>query len=147
MNNADMLKEIVLVHYEVSRKLNRKLLELEKDITPPQIYALSILIQGEVSHVEELKQKLSLNPGAASIALNKLCEQGFIQRERDKENHSLVRLEATEKGLAVYEKHTRQFGKVIQDMMADFTEEDIKTFLDYLHKMRKTFTDDEAQSN
>lgn len=34
MGNADILKEIVLVHYEVSRKLNRKLLELEKDITP-----------------------------------------------------------------------------------------------------------------
>lgn len=61
MSNADILKEIVLVHYEVSRKLNRKLLELEKDITPPQIYALSILIQGKVSHAEELKQRLSLN--------------------------------------------------------------------------------------
>lgn len=59
MSNADILKEIVLVHYEVSRKLNRKLLELEKDITPPQIYALSILIQGKVSHAEELKQRLA----------------------------------------------------------------------------------------
>ncbi|OLP65216.1 hypothetical protein BACPU_17500 [Bacillus pumilus] len=142
MSNADMLKEIVLVHYEVSRKLNRKLLELEKDITPPQIYALSILIQGKVSHAEELKQRLSLNPGAASIALNKLCEQGYIQRERDKDDHSLVRLEATEKGLAIHEKHTRQFGKVIQHMMSDFTDEDLKTFLQYLQKMRQTFHDD-----
>lgn len=97
MGNADILKEIVLVHYEVSRKLNRKLLELEKDITPPQIYALSILIQGKVSDAEELKQRLSLNPGAASIALNKLCEQGYIQRTGQR-RPSLVRLEATEKG-------------------------------------------------
>ncbi|AOZ89357.1 MarR family transcriptional regulator [Bacillus xiamenensis] len=142
MSNADILKEIVLVHYEVSRKLNRKLLELEKDITPPQIYALSILIQGKVSHAEELKQRLSLNPGAASIALNKLCEQGYIQRERDKADQSLVRLEATEKGLAIYEKHTRLFGRVVQHMMSDFTEEDLKTFLAYLQKMRKTFHDE-----
>ncbi|MGE6630051.1 MarR family winged helix-turn-helix transcriptional regulator [Bacillus sp. NPDC077027] len=141
MSNAELLKEIVLVHYEVSRKLNRKLLELEKDITPPQIYALSMLIQGKVTNAEDLKQRLSLNPGAASIALNKLCEHGYIQRERDTEDQSVVRLEATEKGVAIYEKHTYLFGKVVQHMMADFSEQDLKNFLHYLQKMRETFQD------
>ncbi|BBP92259.1 hypothetical protein BsIDN1_58770 [Bacillus safensis] len=98
------------------------------------------MIQGKVSHAEELKQRLSLNPGAASIALNKLCEQGYIQRERDKDDSSLVRLEVTEKGMAIYEKHTRLFGKVIQHMMSDFTKEDLKTFLSYLQKMRQTLS-------
>ncbi|WP_430742386.1 MarR family winged helix-turn-helix transcriptional regulator [Bacillus atrophaeus] len=132
-----IMKDIIHTQFEVNRAVRKKLFQTERTITPTQMYMLSLLDKGEASTVSELRKRLDLTSGAATIAINRLIEGQYIKRERDQGDRRVVRLSMTDKGMEIYQKLNDQFQVTYSQLFKDFSAEELEQFLVFFNRMKK----------
>lgn len=131
------MKDIIHTQFEVNRAVRKKLFQTERTITPTQMYMLSLLDKGEASTVSELRKRLDLTSGAATIAINRLIEGQYIKRERDQGDRRVVRLSMTDKGMEIYQKLNDQFQVTYSQLFKDFSAEELEQFLVFFNRMKE----------
>jgi DNA-binding MarR family transcriptional regulator len=132
-----IMKDIIHTQFEVNRAVRKKLFQTERTITPTQMYMLSLLDTGEASTVSELRKRLDLTSGAATIAINRLIEGQYIKRERDQGDRRVVRLSMTDKGMEIYQKLNDQFQVTYSQLFKDFSAEELEQFLVFFNRMKE----------
>ncbi|MCY7946243.1 MarR family transcriptional regulator [Bacillus atrophaeus] len=132
-----IMKDIIHTQFEVNRAVRKKLFQTERTITPTQMYMLSLLDKGETSTVSELRKRLDLTSGAATIAINRLIEGQYIKRERDQGDRRVVRLSMTDKGMEIYQKLNDQFQVTYSQLFKDFSAEELEQFLVFFNRMKE----------
>ncbi|MGY3836311.1 MarR family winged helix-turn-helix transcriptional regulator [Bacillus atrophaeus] len=132
-----IMKDIIHTQFEVNRAVRKKLFQTERTITPTQMYMLSLLDKGEASTVSELRKRLDLTSGAATIAINRLIEGQYIKRERDQGDRRVVRLSMTDKGMEIYQKLNDQFQVTYSQLFKDFSDEELEQFLVFFNRMKE----------
>ncbi|ADP33844.1 MarR family transcriptional regulator [Bacillus atrophaeus] len=132
-----IMKDIIHTQFEVNRAVRKKLFQTERTITPTQMYMLSLLDKGEASTVSELRKRLDLTSGAATIAINRLIEGQYIKRERDQGDRRVVRLSMTDKGMEIYQKLNDQFQVTYSQLFKDFSAEELEQFLVFFNRMKE----------
>ncbi|MBT2625412.1 MarR family transcriptional regulator [Bacillus sp. HU-1818] len=132
-----IMKDIIHTQFEVNRAVRKKLFQTERTITPTQMYMLSLLDKGEASTVSELRKRLDLTSGAATIAINRLIEGQYIKRERDQGDRRVVRLSLTDKGMEIYQKLNDQFQVTYSQLFKDFSAEELEQFLVFFNRMKE----------
>ncbi|MGM0747674.1 MAG: MarR family winged helix-turn-helix transcriptional regulator [Bacillota bacterium] len=132
-----IMKDIIHTQFEVNRAVRKKLFQTERTITPTQMYMLSLLNKGEASTVSELRKRLDLTSGAATIAINRLIEGQYIKRERDQGDRRVVRLSMTDKGMEIYQKLNDQFQVTYSQLFKDFSAEELEQFLVFFNRMKE----------
>ncbi|MBU5261721.1 MarR family winged helix-turn-helix transcriptional regulator [Bacillus atrophaeus] len=132
-----IMKDIIHTQFEVNRAVRKKLFQTERTITPTQMYMLSLLDKGEASTVSELRKRLDLTSGAATIAINRLIEGQYIKRERDQGDRRVVRLSMTDKGMEIYQKLNDQFQVTYSQLFNDFSAEELEQFLVFFNRMKE----------
>ncbi|MGM0860995.1 MAG: MarR family winged helix-turn-helix transcriptional regulator [Bacillota bacterium] len=132
-----IMKDIIHTQFEVNRAVRKKLFQTERTITPTQMYMLSLLDKGEASTVSELRKRLDLTSGAATIAINRLIEGQYIKRERDQGDRRVVRLSMTDKGMEIYRKLNDQFQVTYSQLFKDFSAEELEQFLVFFNRMKE----------
>ncbi|WP_435002425.1 MarR family winged helix-turn-helix transcriptional regulator [Bacillus atrophaeus] len=132
-----IMKDIIHTQFEVNRAVRKKLFQTERTITPTQMYMLSLLDKGETSTVSELRKRLDLTSGAATIAINRLIEGQYIKRERDQGDRRVVRLSMTDKGMEIYQKLNEQFQVTYSQLFKDFSAEELEQFLVFFNRMKE----------
>ncbi|PSA90783.1 MarR family transcriptional regulator [Bacillus atrophaeus] len=132
-----IMKDIIHTQFEVNRAVRKKLFQTERTITPTQMYMLSLLNKGEASTVSELRKRLDLTSGAATIAINRLIEGQYIKRERDQGDRRVVRLSMTDKGMEIYQKLNEQFQVTYSQLFKDFSAEELEQFLVFFNRMKE----------
>ncbi|MED4719082.1 MarR family transcriptional regulator [Bacillus atrophaeus] len=132
-----IMKDIIHTQFEVNRAVRKKLFQTERTITPTQMYMLSLLDKGEASTVSELRKRLDLTSGAATIAINRLIEGQYIKRERDQGDRRVVRLSMTDKGMEIYQKLNDQFQVTYSQLFKDFSAEELEQFLIFFNRMKE----------
>ncbi|MBJ7894598.1 MarR family winged helix-turn-helix transcriptional regulator [Bacillus atrophaeus] len=132
-----IMKDIIHTQFEVNRAVRKKLFQTERTITPTQMYMLSLLDKGEASTVSELRKRLDLTSGAATIAINRLIEGQYIKRERDQGDRRVVRLSMTDKGMEIYQKLNEQFQVTYSQLFKDFSAEELEQFLVFFNRMKE----------
>lgn len=132
-----IMKDIIHTQFEVNRAVRKKLFQTERTITPTQMYMLSLLDKGEASTVSELRKRLDLTSGAATIAINRLIEGQYIKRERDQGDRRVVPLSMTDKGMEIYQKLNDQFQVTYSQLFKDFSAEELEQFLVFFNRMKE----------
>ncbi|PRS08425.1 MarR family transcriptional regulator [Bacillus atrophaeus] len=132
-----IMKDIIHTQFEVNRAVRKKLFQTERTITPTQMYMLSLLDKGEASTVSELRKRLDLTSGAATIAINRLIEGQYIKRERDQGDRRVVCLSMTDKGMEIYQKLNDQFQVTYSQLFKDFSAEELEQFLVFFNRMKE----------
>ncbi|WP_406620889.1 MarR family winged helix-turn-helix transcriptional regulator [Bacillus atrophaeus] len=132
-----IMKDIIHTQFEVNRAVRKKLFQTERTITPTQMYMLSLLDKGEASTVSELRKRLDLTSGAATIAINRLIEGQYIKRERDQGDRRVVRLSMTDNGMEIYRKLNDQFQVTYSQLFKDFSAEELEQFLVFFNRMKE----------
>lgn len=132
-----IMKDIIHTQFEVNRAVRKKLFQTERTITPTQMYMLSLLDKGEASTVSELRKRLDLTSGAATIAINRLIEGQYIKRERDQGDRRVVRLSMTDNGMEIYRKLNDQFQVTYSQLFKDFSVEELEQFLVFFNRMKE----------
>lgn len=126
----------------------------------PHYYGKMVLYQAEAYIVNwigripnitttQLAEQLNKTPSACSQIVRKLVDKGLVVQERNKQNKRVYNLLLTEEGEKVYQEHIA-FNEYCQgitfDMLAEFTAEELETYLKIQKRINQAYQGDIARS-
>ena len=138
------------INYEVYKETFRKMWRIgmlhrtifEKNISDMGIHhsqhhlLMYIAKEGEVSSQKVLAEKFCISPAAIARTLKELEVEGYIEKSSIENDCRCNKIIITEKGKAIVSATHKLFKKTDEISFADFSEEDLQKFNDYLDKMQ-----------
>ncbi len=110
-------------------------------LTPQQYMVLLAIkyIHGPVTPTD-VANWLDRNTNSITLIVDRMEKDGLVTRVRDLPDRRALRLVITPKGKEAFDRATGPGWELIQEIMSCFSEEELKTFIRLLGKMRgKTF--------
>lgn len=114
----------------------------EYDLTKGQYLYLVRICENPGIIQEKLAEMIKVDRTTASRAIKKLEINGFIEKKEDNDNKKIKKLFPTEKGESVYPFIIRENDYSNQVALSGFSENEVETIYNLLHKVRKNVEKD-----
>ncbi|EJR16559.1 hypothetical protein II9_02415 [Bacillus cereus MSX-D12] len=103
MNNLDKIQAMVI---SIGKKMKMELFEQipVPKLTTSQFYILKIINYYGALRASELAREMNVKPSTITVTINRLIEQGLVNRYHDREDRRAVIIELTKKGESVVEE-------------------------------------------
>ncbi len=82
----------------------------------------------ELYTAKEISEKRNIKPNVVSLYIQKLAENGFIERHEVENDRRKIRLVCTQKSVPVIEKGREMQREFVRELMRNLTEEDLEIF-------------------
>ncbi|WP_053376544.1 MarR family winged helix-turn-helix transcriptional regulator [Paenibacillus sp. FJAT-27812] len=114
----------------------------EYDLTKGQYLYLVRIVENPGIIQEKLAELIKVDRTTTARAINKLEINGFIEKNDDQYNKKIKKLFPTEKGLTVYPfiKRENDYSNLVA--LSGFSESDVKTMFNLLHRVKKNVEKD-----
>jgi DNA-binding MarR family transcriptional regulator len=87
--------------------------------------------------MNELSDKLGITMGTASVAINKLSDKNFIDRERSEDDRRKVYVKLAKKGLLAFKYHGNFHTNILEKITTQIPADKMNTFLEVFGLMVK----------
>ncbi len=132
-------KERVL--HKFFRKLIEELLNkftseaIEMDLSLQEHYIIEVLGRNERMTISNLADRVSAPLTTISSTLDRLYEQGFVERERSQEDRRVVEVSLSEKGQEFFEANQEETQELVDKFLSRLSQEDREDLYRILSKM------------
>jgi len=111
----------------LSARRRRMLCEqpLHRDVSLPQLYVLMLLQERGRMMVSELSGELHISMPSASSIVDRIEENGLVERTRDDIDRRVVHVELTERGRALVEEIMGLKREAVQGLLGAMTDEEL----------------------
>jgi DNA-binding MarR family transcriptional regulator len=109
----------------------------EMNLTGPQGILLGTLAHQDEMKVSELSEKVGLSNSTVSGILDRLENQGLVERIRSKEDRRVVYIKVTDEFRKQSQKHFEEVNRVIEQMMEKATQEELDTILKGMETLKE----------
>lgn len=135
-----MLDEFYKTYYKIEEiNLNQVI----KCLTTTELHVIEAIGENSLT-MNELSDKLGITMGTASVAINKLSDKYFIERNRSNDDRRKVFVQLSKKGLLAYKYHGNFHSNILEKVTSDVPKEKLETFMevfqtiiDNLNKVKK----------
>lgn len=131
----EILREVGMIARALDSLSNIEFKEL--DLTKGQYLYLVRIYENPGIIQEKLSEMIKVDRTTAARAIQKLENQGFIEKKDDETNKKIKRLITTEKGKQVYSFLKREADHTDLVALAGFVEEEKETLFHLLQRVRK----------
>ncbi|WP_019638544.1 MarR family winged helix-turn-helix transcriptional regulator [Paenibacillus fonticola] len=98
----------------VIKKLRNEIMQhREIQLTGPQFHMLSLIAKEQSCNVTYLAEALVVKPSAITVMINRLVQNGYVERKHDEQDRRAVLLSITRHGKEVYEQARRKSREVL----------------------------------
>lgn len=111
------------------------------NLTFTQIQALFVIFRNQPIKMSELADALAVTPASASLMVDKLADDGWLQRTSDKQDRRIVYLLTTDRGSKRLESIRKQRMAGIDRMLGKLSEHDLTE----LERILKTLLESMSQ--
>ena len=145
LKRRDDINELMSSTFDSILRIEERSLDnrLTQGLTIKEIHTLVAVGLHEHNPMSVVAQRLGVTPATLTTSVNRLVKKGFIDRERDEGDRRRVLLSLTKQGRAVVRVHDNFHRRMVDEALADLTEEEERVFAASLMKV-KAFFDAEA---
>lgn len=111
----------------------------EMNMTGPQGMLMGTLAHHGKMKVSDLSEKLGLSNSTVSGIIDRLEKQGFVERDRSKEDRRVVYVNVTAEFKKNSQKHFEEIEKMFEAMMSKANAEELDEILKGLDTLQKVF--------
>ncbi|MDR0519429.1 MAG: MarR family transcriptional regulator [Clostridiales Family XIII bacterium] len=104
-----------------------------------ELHVLREIGGGRDRTMTQVARGLKISVSALTIAMNKLEKKGLVRRERDTEDHRIVKVSLTTDGFEAFEYHDAFHRKMVADALKQLTAEEQKVLGKTLVKLDAYF--------
>lgn len=120
--------------HKTMAETNRKVISwisasLEDGLTIQQYFILQQFADDERMTSSLLAERMEVKPSAITVIIDRLVQNGFVERFADPGDRRVTLLKLTEKGVAALEKVRNQFLDVTARLLAVLDESEVETFI------------------
>ncbi|WP_250813828.1 MarR family winged helix-turn-helix transcriptional regulator [Clostridium swellfunianum] len=109
----------------------------EMNLTGPQGMLMGTLAHNGEMKVSELSDKLGLSNSTVSGILDRLENQGLVERVRSKEDRRVVYVKVTDEFIKHSQKHFDEINNIIEQMMNKATPEELDIIFKGMDTLQK----------
>lgn len=121
-----LLDEFYKTYYKIEEiNLNQVI----KCLTTTELHVIEAIGENSLT-MNELSEKLGITMGTASVAVNKLTDKYFIERNRSEDDRRKVFVQLSKKGLLAYKYHGNFHSNILEKVTTDIPREKLDTFLE-----------------
>ncbi|WP_406770095.1 MarR family winged helix-turn-helix transcriptional regulator [Candidatus Clostridium stratigraminis] len=115
----------------------------EMNLTGPQGMLIGTLTRQGKMKVSDLSDTLGLSNSTVSGILDRLENQGLVERTRSREDRRVVYVDVTSKCRKSFKDHHEQINKMFQDMINKATPEELNVIFKGLDTLEKVIEREE----
>ncbi|MDR0519470.1 MAG: MarR family transcriptional regulator [Clostridiales Family XIII bacterium] len=104
-----------------------------------ELHVLREIGRGRERTMTQVARGLKISVSALTIAMNKLEKKGLVRRERDTEDHRIVKVSLTGQGLESFEYHDAFHSRMVAEALEQLTLEEQKVLGKTLAKLDAYF--------
>lgn len=139
-NHTLNLLLVNLFHNVMDMEAQAVITEEFKDITNNDMHIIEAIGVEEPRRMSDIAKKLDVTVGTLTTNMNNLEEKEYILRERSKTDKRVVLVSLTNKGKKAFYHH-RDFHKhMIQSIVKDLDEDEMKVLIKCLQNLDKFFS-------
>ena len=121
-----LLDEFYKTYYKIEEiNLNQVI----KCLTTTELHVIEAIGEESLT-MNELSERLGITMGTASVAVNKLTDKYFIERNRSDDDRRKVYVQLSKKGLLAYKYHGNFHSNILEKVTTDIPKEKLDTFLE-----------------
>lgn len=138
VKNSEVLNQVLVDIFRDIIDVEETVLIKEgfSDISINDIHIIEAVGIEELKNMSCIARELSVTVGTLTIAINQLVKKNYVERMKSEVDRRQVLISLTEKGRYAYEQHQQFHQKMIYDVMAGTSEEQIDILLVTLIKLR-----------
>ena len=120
-----LLDEFYKTYYKIEEiNLNQVI----KCLTTTELHVIEAIGEQSLT-MNELSEKLGITMGTASVAVNKLTDKYFIERNRSEDDRRKVFVRLSKKGLIAFKYHGSFHSNILEKITAEISQKDLDTFI------------------
>ncbi len=141
----DEVDELLSSTFNSILRIEEKSLDnrLTHGLTITEVHTIVAVGLHECNPMNVVAARLNVTLATLTTAVNKLVEKGFIRRTRSENDRRKVLVSLTKKGRKVLRAHNLFHRQMIDEALADLSEEEERVFVEGLSKV-KAFFDTQA---
>ncbi len=112
----------------------------ENGLSYGQIFLLFMIYRKKSIKTTDIAKHFGITPGAATAIADKLENLGLIERARDKDDRRVVVISLSELGLSVVENKRQKNVALFEEILQDFSLEEILSVIQSLNKISDAIT-------
>lgn len=139
-----LLKELFRDMFEVRRAYFdcvREQMGSEIGVYPQQGPILNLLFQNDGLSQAELARRLNVTAATVAVSVARLEKLGYVQRERNTQNHRAYVLALSETGRAQTQKLLDKLAEVRKTALSGFSDDEMRTLIGYCHRIMDSLRD------
>ena len=120
-----LLDEFYKTYYKIEEiNLNQVI----KCLTTTELHVIEAIGEQSLT-MNELSEKLGITMGTASVAVNKLTDKYFIERNRSEDDRRKVFVRLSKEGLIAFKYHGSFHSNILEKITAEISQKDLDTFI------------------
>lgn len=127
-------------HFALNFKKAMELIFTDFSVTRTDGKIMMALKRGCASTKAELANVVKLQPAALTRSLDRLVEQGYIERTVDKDDKRYVRLSLSAKGMTLGKKIRKKSLQVWQSLLLTSNKQELEQHIKFMEKLNEAFT-------
>ena len=138
MSSLDFITE---ASFEIGRVMRTALLDSLKNkdkMNPLQMHAVFLIAQNPGMTMKELAKHLKVTGPSATVFASRLTRLGWVERERDARNRTLVRLRLTKRGKLLLTEMQRMHRQAAHSVFGHLPSADQSALARILRKLLST---------
>ena len=132
---ADIEKDLRYISSIIKQK-GREILN-QYSITPPQFVALQWLFEGGDMTIGELSNKMYLACSTTTDLVDRMEKTELVERVKDNKDRRVVRIHLLQEGERIIEEVIEKRQQYLQEILKNFSGEEIKTLNANLSKLHQ----------
>ncbi len=134
---SDMLMYRLYQAWSQANPVFLRLCEGRFGITRREWRVLASAVEGGIMNSAELAAAAKLDPVRTSRTLGTLCEKGWLRRLHDGADRRMVRVEATDEGIACYRALFPEVSHLNDLLVQDLSDEEVALLRDFLGRIEQ----------
>lgn len=129
----------------VDEVMEAELRRITRDpVTLSQVKLLSLLARGEAYKVSDVALFMGVSNAAASRAVDRLVQRGYVDREESPTDRRAVELSVTQKARRLLAKFRAATDQILEEALGRFPPEELEQVAEVLDRLAVTLLDPEA---
>jgi Transcriptional regulators len=135
--NINVIAENLISIYPLLYKSISKPLRVNSPITPGGMFVLGSLKRHGTLSMSEIGKCMAIPKPHVTVVVDKLIEEGFVERQNDPKDRRVINIALTEKGSKNFEEIKRNSSESLKEKLTLLDEQELEELLTASQKVKE----------
>jgi DNA-binding MarR family transcriptional regulator len=139
-HSNEVIRNICETTLDIAHNMGRLFCNDGDNIIPSKFFILLAVFRSGKCMITQIAEAVGLSSSANTIAVNKLVQDGLLERIKDEEDKRICWIQITQAGKSALDEMVNKRNVMFETMLHDFSQEELSLFISSLELIRNKFS-------